>query len=483
MWVDRILAWLFPTLILQGTPWRRLWIEKERAEFLRIARVLYPLIAIAYVLHFYLFDQPMKLQPMEHWHYFRMSMAGLAVATWLLYLSPAFTNTKSYKLPALISGAVICYFQARVSVWYEGSVYFYAFGFVIVSSITLRLGIAQSLLYATSLFALQWPSFIEARLEVPLLYSAAVISLIFIVLARSTYGTEVRYFKAAQENVENQKQIIELNIEFTDRLRAFLPREISRRLFGYVENQRMTILQAIEEVLRPRHKEIACLFSDIRGFTKSTQNGSSFVDDGVIPNVRKCAQVVEDHGGVPRKVGDLIFAYFDNSDFDTNLRRCISAAIDLVNANEAFNEANSSDNQIRRNVLVASGSAVVGNLGGFDSSIEITALGNPVNLLSRLDELVKHPLIRNRIGTQDIVVDDKTATVLQELSNSQLPLRPLRLADFGVLIRDFESIPTVWLLTANREAKQLINSSGRGQKGTLIEYVHHARAKISAQRT
>ncbi|NJN50434.1 MAG: adenylate/guanylate cyclase domain-containing protein [Gammaproteobacteria bacterium] len=450
---------------------------------MRAARVLYPLIAIAYVLHFYLFDQPMNLQPEEHWRYFRMSMAGLAVSTFLIYLAPAFTHSRSYKVPAMITGAIICYFQARVSVWYEGSVYFYAFGFVIVASIALRLGIAQSLMYATAMFALQWPSFIEARLEPPLLLSAAVISLIFIVLARSTYGAEIRYFKAAQENVDNQRQIIELNIEFTDRLRAFLPREISRRLFGYVETQRMTILQAIEEVLRPRHKDIACLFSDIRGFTKSTQTGSNFVDDGVIPNVRKCTQVVEDHGGVPRKVGDLIFAYFDNSDFETNIRRCIAAAVDLVNANIAFNDANSRDNHIRRNVLVASGPAVVGNLGGFDSSIEITALGNPVNLLSRLDELVKHPLIRNHIGVEDIVVDDRTASVLRELDNARFALRPLRLTEIGVLIRDFETIPTVWVLSASQSLRHHVDYVNQEVVGANIEYVHDARKKVSTQRT
>ena len=128
----------------------------------------------------------------------------------------------------------------------------------------LKLSIAQSFAYAGLLLSTQWQSYQEAEVDTPLLYSAAAISLIFVVFARSGHSAELMYFKVNQENIENQKRIIELNIEFADRIRAFLPKEISLRLFRYVEERSMTILQAIEEVLRPRHRDIACLFSDIR---------------------------------------------------------------------------------------------------------------------------------------------------------------------------------------------------------------------------
>jgi hypothetical protein len=83
----------------------------------------------------------------------------------------------------------------------------------------------------------QWPSFVEAGIGVPLLASAVASTFVFIMFARSGYATELNFFRANHENLESQRQIIELNIEFSDRIRAFLPREISSRLFRYVEER------------------------------------------------------------------------------------------------------------------------------------------------------------------------------------------------------------------------------------------------------
>lgn len=481
MWVDRLLTWLFPTLILQGTEWESVWRNKERADFVRIARVLYPIIACAYVFHFYAFDRPMALEPIERWQHFRFSMAGLAIATFLFYQSRAPNSLSWYKLPSAVVGAIICFFQARVLVWYDESIYFYAFGFAIVATIILRLGIALSLLYVSALIALQWTSFLEAGIDIPLLYSATVITLVFVVFARTSYGAEIKFFRASQENIDNQRQLIELNLEFTERLRAFLPREISRRLFSYIERRRMTVVQAIEEVLRPKSKEITCLFSDIRGFTKQTQTSSGYVDEGVIPNVRRCTRAVENHGGIPRKVGDLIFAYFDNPDVRENVLNCIAAAVDLVEANNLFNDANANV-KIIRNVLVASGPAVVGNLGGFDSSIEITALGNPVNLLSRIDELVKHPRVRIRLQPTDIVLDENTASLLEAVLSPAPKLRPLSLHQLGVSIRDFEDTSTIWLLSAGKETRQLLKLPPTTSEEHAVEHVRDIGGKVQAVR-
>ena len=205
-----------------------------------------------------------------------MTMTAAALLTAAYYFIPALYEVEYYKIPAMLAGAIFCYYQARVLVWYEGGL------------VLLRLCLRHRCdsraeaehcpkpVYAGALIASQWHSFLEAGIGVPLLFSATAISLIFIVFARSGFAAELKYFKANQENIENQRKIIELNIEFADRIRAFLPKEISSRLFRYVEERRMTILQAIEEVLRPRHREIACLFSDIRGFTRATQGKAVF---------------------------------------------------------------------------------------------------------------------------------------------------------------------------------------------------------------
>src|SRR5262245_22608377 len=304
MWLDRVISWVFPTLPFQGASWYPLWHAKERDGCLNRDRILYPTIVVAYLGHYVLFDRVMHLQPIEFWLAFRVSMTAVAWLTSACYFAPQFYRRSYYKVPAMIAGLAFCYSQARVLVWYEGSLYFYAFGFVIVSTVALRLSIAQSLFYACFVIACQWSSFYEAGIETPILVSATAITLIFVVFARSGYSAELRYFHADQQNIQNQKKIIELNIEFADRIRAFLPRQISSRLFHYVEDRKMTILQAIEEVLRPRRRDIACMFSDIRGFTRSTQGlGDAFLDEMVIPNVKECTLAIERNGGIPRKIG------------------------------------------------------------------------------------------------------------------------------------------------------------------------------------
>ncbi len=468
MWIDRAIGWIFPSLALQGTPWYHLWQTKERKDFLFLPRVLFTLGGLGYIAHYVLFDRVMNLQPVELWFTFRMSMGALTLATAAYYFIPTLYEVRFYKIPAIVAGAICAYFQARVLVWYEGSLYLYAFAFVIVATVVLRLSIGQSLLYAGLLIAAQWDSYLEAGIDKPLLWSASIVTLVFLAFARSGYSAELQYFRANQENVENQKRIIELNIEFADRVRAFLPKEISARLFRYVDVQRMTILQAIEEVLRPRHREIACLFSDIRGFTKATQGiGDTYLDDGVIPNVKQCTEAVERSGGIPRKIGDLLFAYFDAPEANANLAHCLKAAIEVIQVNSDFNASRPGKDPINRYVLMTSGEAIVGNLGGFDSSIEITALGNPVNFLSRIDEATKQPALRQMISSKHIVIDERTARLLMAIVPGFEP-EALSLRELGVTIRDFESVDQLFLYCVDDAKSHFMNLQIDGIVGTHV---------------
>ena len=135
MLLDRIISWVFPSLTLQGTPWYALWQSKERRDFLLLARILFIVVAAAYVAHYLFFDRVMKLEPLEFWFRFRMTMTAAALLTAAYYFVPALYEVRYYKIPAMIAGAIFCYYQARVLVWYEGGLYFYAFAFVIVATV------------------------------------------------------------------------------------------------------------------------------------------------------------------------------------------------------------------------------------------------------------------------------------------------------------------------------------------------------------
>ena len=177
--------------------------------------------------------------------------------------------------------------------------------------------------------------------------------------------------------------------------------------------------------------------------------------EGVIPNVRRCNTVIEKYHGIPRKIGDLIFAYYDDTNPYINLIHCISSGLEIADANKRFNEHQPLETRIRRHVLVANGDAIVGNLGGYDSSIEITALGSPVNLLSRIDEITKLPKFKELVRESDLVICPMTAQLLGHLALG-CTIVPLDLQHIGAQIRDFEEMTTLWLLPATPDNQSKI---------------------------
>ena len=387
-----------------------------------------------------------------------MSTAAICVATSAMYFVSAVCRSRLHRLPAAATILLLCYTQAKTIIWYDQSQYLYAFIFVVVGTATLRTSVPGSVGFALLALWLQWPSFEQSELPLAVAYSGATATLLFVVTIRAKYAGDLRYFLANQQYIASQKKMIEMNIEFSDRIRAFLPKEISSRLTKHLSENRLSVLQAVDQVLSPASRHIACLFTDIRGFTQGTKNSESFIRDGVIPNVRTCGGLIEKHRGIPRKVGDLLFAYFDDLSVYSNLVRCLLAAIDIVDANERFNQERQPDSRIRRFVLVATGNAIVGNLGGFDSSIEITALGTPVNLLSRIDELTKNPLFKQHASDSDLILCSNTASLLNRLGLTW-HLERLSLSDLGTTIRDFGEMDSVWVFPTDSTNRRVLQAT------------------------
>jgi len=441
--VERLFNTLFPTSLLHGTPWLAEWREKERKVNLNIWRIVLTLGAIVYVAHYYLLDRPMGLEPDEIWRNYRFGVAGVLLIAALLTFSPSIAQSSFYRIPVYIACWSMAYWQARSMLWFESSLYLYAFAFIVINSTLLRTSMLNSVLFSAFTLATQFPSFLQTDLSRPLIYSASAVTLIFVYITRSSYIDDIRYFVAVQNNVSSQKRAIEMNLEFNDRIRALLPSEISKRLSHYLSVRGWTVLQAMDEVLTPRKREISCIFSDIRGFTNETKNTEGFLENGVLPNVRACTTAVEENHGIPRKVGDLVFAYFDTENKYVNLLRCLKAGSQLIKVNTRFNDQ-AEGLSIQRHVLISSGEAVVGNLGGLDSSIEITALGSPVNFLARLDELSNEDLLQDLLGKPFLILSNKSKLLLDDM---ELPIRTekIDLVAKGLAIRDFDEEKELWL--------------------------------------
>ena len=444
--LERVAYWLLPRLRLEGTPFYRGWLEKEQRENIRFWRILFPAVALAYLVRGYLSES--HLQHAGYWLGYHRTLTGLCLATAGLYFLRSVCRSRIYRLPAAVTLLAICYINAQTMVLDGKDQYMLAFIVVILATVALRTSVFFGMCFAVLAIDLQWDSLIEAGVSTSVAFSGSVGTLVFAMAGRSEYAGEIRYYLTHQTMMQSQKEMIEMNIEFSDRIRAFLPKEISNRVAEHVNKGALTVDQAVDEVLQPAERQIACLFTDIRGFTKGTKESESFISEGVIPNVVACSRMVENRRGIPSKIGDLLFAYFDDPSINANLVRCLLAACEIVHANSRFNRTNQLQIEIHRYVLVSTGNALVGNLGGSDSSMEITAIGYPVDLLSRMDQLTKKPKFRERVSETDLVLCPHTAELLNRL-DSNWDLRRIALADLDASFGDYKEVESLWVFAAS----------------------------------
>ena len=442
--LEQTLLFLFPTAQLSGAEGAHGWATRQFQSFIQVSRFFFLSVAAGYLSHYFLFDRVLELEPIETWFRFRMATVAICVACFAYYCSP-YVHPKAYKIPAAFCALVLCYSQSRVTVWYPEAPWIYCFVFVLACSMLLRTTPLLSLMFATVALALQIPSLLESGLESSEIFSAAFVTVGIICVVRASYNSELRNFVLNEENIQAQERVIELTQEYSNRVSSFIPRVIAKRLQYKVDQEQISTFEASLEVLRPQRREISCIFSDIRGFTQGSRDLTHFVDQSVIPEVRRCSDIVEDHEGIPRKIGDLVFAYFDDTSLPLNVIRAVMAAMKIARSNADMN-ATLGSIEVKRHILVASGEAIVGNIGGLDSSVEITALGNPVNYLSRLDEATKRSKLAAQLLPGDLVVCDKTLEVLKSL-RLELDYRSIDLFALDIEIRDFSDQKQIFVLS------------------------------------
>lgn len=443
-WIESFIGYVAPSALIASPAWRATWREQQRDAFVRLSRFALPVCGVGWFLHYPFFDVPMGLEPLDFWFRLRVSIALVCFVLASFYFTDL-TRLKHYRIPAFLVVFALCHAEAWVAVWYGKEAWFFFFLFVLVGNLLLRLPPVVSVACGAFVIACSAPVLAMGGVTPAEMTSGTIASLAVSAIVRASAVTDVRMFIATQTNEESQQRMIEMNQEFTERLQSFIPKVIAQRLSHLMEKQRLTAVEASVEVLKARKKEVACLFTDIRGYTQGSRNIESFVAESVLPEVTACSEMIEAYHGIPRKVGDLIFAYFDEEDMRTNVMRALSSAVELARINETINSTLGAE-EIRRYILLSSGEALVGNFGGLDSSIEITALGSPVNLLSRIDDATKHPMLAELLSPGDILVAQETVKEAAAFG-VDIPFQRIDLQEMGIEIRDFPEVGAVYRLT------------------------------------
>jgi adenylate cyclase len=165
-------------------------------------------------------------------------------------------------------------------------------------------------------------------------------------------------------------------------------------------------------------RELTILFSDLRGFTALSETMPS----------EEVVQLLNDYhahmvdaifrfgGTLDKYLGDGIMAYFNAPlGQEDHATRALSCALAMQDELRKFNETRARRGQpvLRMGIGVHTGPAVVGDIGA-PQRREFTAIGDPVNLASRLESLTKEK-------DTDIIISGST----EKLLSPGIPLRSL----------------------------------------------------------
>jgi adenylate cyclase len=175
------------------------------------------------------------------------------------------------------------------------------------------------------------------------------------------------------------------------RVRKTLERYVSKNVVKELLDNPQTYFNSLTGVRKP----VTILFSDVRGFTTLTEKAdSAALVRQLNEYFEEMVKLVFAHdGSLDKFIGDAVMAVWGNivsADPAQDARRAVATALAMRKSLEKLNEgwAARGMTELHIGIGINQGEVIVGNLGSAEK-MELTVIGDAVNLASRLEGLTK----------------------------------------------------------------------------------------------
>ncbi|GHU05160.1 hypothetical protein FACS1894147_11060 [Spirochaetia bacterium] len=150
---------------------------------------------------------------------------------------------------------------------------------------------------------------------------------------------------------------------------------------------------APEAMLTGNNRDLAILFSDIRGFTTISEG---MAPDDLVNSLNRYFSgqvdiIMNRNGIVDKYIGDAIMAFWGAPvKHDDDALQSVLSGLDMIEALKTFNEKQRQlgKPEFRIGIGIAWGTVTVGNIGS-ERKMDYTVIGDMVNLASRMEGLTK----------------------------------------------------------------------------------------------
>jgi class 3 adenylate cyclase len=205
------------------------------------------------------------------------------------------------------------------------------------------------------------------------------------VLENICFGLEQEHNKAQTKLLDAYEQISEKN-KMLEGLSVKLSKYLSPQVFE-------SIFSGKQEVrIASQRKKLTVFFSDIVGFTETTENLEAEELSNLLNHyLTEMSKIVLEHGGtIDKYVGDAIIAFFGDPEtkgVKEDARTCVNMAIAMQRRMQEL-QSEWLDMGLERpfhlRIGINTGFCTVGNFGSEDR-MDYTIIGNEVNLAARLE--------------------------------------------------------------------------------------------------